>query len=114
MLAENHRVRQEPGHRRRWFEHDGLELIVWLDAQAAVEGFQLCRDGHALTWRRGSGFAHARIDEGDDGPLKNLTPILIPNGAVPWAEVTEEFRSCSDSLEAGLRQLVLGRLAARS
>ena len=114
MLAENHRVRQDSNHRRRWFEQDGLELIVWQDGQAGVEGFQLCRDGHALTWRREGGFAYARVDEGDETPLKNLTPILVPNGAVPWAEMTEEFRTCSATLESPLRELILARLSARS
>ena len=56
MLRENRNVRQEPGHRRRWFEDDGLELIVWLDGADEVEGFQLCRAGRALTWRRDVGF----------------------------------------------------------
>ena len=114
MLTENRHVRQEPGHRRRWFEDDGLELIVWLDAQDGVEGFQLCHSGQALTWRRGQGFTHARVDEGDETPLKNLAPVLVPNGAVPWAGVTEKFRACSGTLEARLRGLILERLSARN
>ena len=114
MLAENRQVRQEPDHRRRWFEQDGLELIVWLDGQDGVEGFQLCRAGHALTWRRAAGFAYSRVDEGDETPLKNLTPILVPNGAVPWAELTDVFRTSSATLDSPLRELILARLSARN
>lgn len=113
MLREHRNVRQEPGQKRRWFEDEGFDLIVWLDSQDAVEGFQLCRDHEALTWRRGRGFAHGRVDEGDASPLKNESPIIVPNGQVPWAEVTADFTARSDSLEAGLRALILEHLAAR-
>ncbi len=114
MLTENRNVRQEPGHRRRWFEHDGLELIVWLDGGDQVEGFQLCRAGRALTWRRDAGFTHSRVDEGDETPLKNLTPVLVPGTTVPWTDLMADFRACSTTLEAGLREFVLQRLAART
>ena len=113
VLTENRNVRQEPGRRRRWFEDDELDLIVWLDAKGAVEGFQLCHHEHALTWRLGAGFAHGRVDEGDDSPLKNLTPIITPDGAVPWAEMTEQFQARSGTLDARLRELILARLTAR-
>ena len=114
MLRENRNVRQEPGHRRRWFEDDGLELIVWLDGADEVEGFQLCRAGRALTWRRDVGFTHARVDEGDETPLKNLTPVLVPGTTVPWTDLMADFRAGSATLEAGLRDFVLQRLAAQS
>ena len=114
MFTENRNVRQEPGHRRRWFEHHGLELIVWLDGAELVEGFQLCRAGRALTWRRDAGFTHARVDEGDETPLKNLTPVLVAGTSVPWAGLIEDFRKSSATLEAGLREFVLQRLAAQS
>ncbi|MDB6170383.1 MAG: hypothetical protein JWM88_3247 [Verrucomicrobia bacterium] len=113
MFQEHRSVRQEPGQQRRWFEGDGLDLIVWLDDKNEVAGFQLCRDAHALTWRRGRGFAHGRIDEGDSTPLKNETPIIVPNGRVPWAELTKLFESHSGSLEPPLRDLILARLTAR-
>lgn len=114
VLKENRHVRQEPGKRRRWFEDDELDLIVWLDAQGAVEGFQLCRAARALTWRQGAGFAHGCVDEGDASPLKNLTPIVVPDGPAPWAELLEQFTARSANLEAWLRELILARLAART
>lgn len=121
VLVENLYVKQERdlgGARRRWFESDGLELVVWLGAAGGVEGFQLCyerREGErALTWRAGRGFEHNAIDDGGDDPMKNKTPVLIPVGAVPWAELTELFRLKSERLEPELRALVLARLAARA
>jgi len=119
VLKEYQNVRQEPGRRRRWFEGEELELIVWETPVGGVEGFQLCyvaRDGggRALTWRPGAGFAHTRVDEGDASPLKNETPVLMPDGAVPWTELTALFSKAGAALETPLRELVLARLAARN
>ncbi|MDQ5979685.1 MAG: hypothetical protein QG602_2660 [Verrucomicrobiota bacterium] len=109
---------QEPGvkGRRRWFQGSGFELVVWLDATERLEGFQICYVGalqreHALTWRRLSGFAHNRVDTGDTRPDKNLTPILVPDGAVPWERLRREFAECSEGMEAALRDFVSARLA---
>jgi hypothetical protein len=118
VLHEIKNVKQERGAgRRRWFESDGLELVVWLDRSNSVTGFQLCYDlgrgEHALTWRAGSGFAHSTIDSGDDTPFVNRTPVLEPDGNVPWGEIARLFDERSESLEPGLRQLVHDRLAEK-
>jgi len=116
VLKEFHQVRQEPIAGRRRFDDDvlPLELIVWYDAGGAIDGFQLCynfgRGEHALTWRRASGFAHNAVDSGSGGPFSNLTPILIPDGSVPWAELKARFDACSATLEPALRDLVVARL----
>ena len=121
VFKEFRQVRQEKvaGH-RRWFDDDvlPLELIVWYDAGGAVEGFQLCynfgRGEHALTWRPATGFAHSGVDTGSGGPFSNRTPILIPDGAVPWDEVARRFTASSGTLEPVLRELVGARLNARN
>jgi hypothetical protein len=121
VLKEIRNVRQEPnaGH-RRWFDDDvlPLELIVWYDAGDAIEGFQLCYNlgtgERALTWRPGVGFAHNGIDSGSEGPFSNRTPVLIPDGAVPWEELTQRFTGSSGTLEPALRELVGTHLKARS
>lgn len=102
---------ERTGGSRRWFESDGFHLVVWYKAAGAVAGFQICYDlgagEHALTWRKDGGLAHDAVDAGDDTPFSNLTPILVPNGAVPWPKLTEAFEKRSGSLETSLRQLVL-------
>ncbi len=118
MLVENVNVRQESAAgRRRWFDGDRLELVVWYDASGAVTGFQLCygepAGERALTWRPGGGFAHFAVDTGDASPLKNETPVLVADGAVPWAELEARFRAEGVRLEPALRDLVTTRLAAR-
>ena len=121
MFKEIRNVRQEPtAGRRRWFDDDvlPLELIVWYDAADAVEGFQLCYNlghgEHALTWRPTGGFVHNGVDTGSAGPFANRSPVLVPDGAVPWDEITRRFFGCSDSLEPQLRELVGARLNARN
>lgn len=119
MLREFRHVKQEQhSGRRRWFESDGLDLVVWHDAENRLEGFQLCYDfghgEHALTWRPGAGFAHAAIDSGEaHGGSHKLTPVLVPDGAVPWSELRTRFAERSADLEPALRDLVAQRLAAR-
>ena len=120
VLKEYRQVRQEAvAGRRRWFDDDvlPLELIVWYDASDVVEGFQLCYNfghgEHALTWRTEGGFAHNAVDTGSGGPFANRTPILIPDGAVPWTELTARFEECSSTLEPALREFVFGRLQTK-
>jgi hypothetical protein len=116
VLREIKNVKQEHGAgARRWFESDGLELVVWLDRRGGVTGFQICYDlgrgERALTWRGRSGFVHSVVDAGDDTPLKNKSPVLLPDGDVPWPELVRRFDESSVSLEPVLRQLVHGKLA---
>ncbi len=93
-----------------------MELIVWLDTDEQPEGFQICYTGfgqqeHALTWKRQSGFVHYRVDTGDTRPDKNLTPILVTDGAVPWERLRRDFFEVSEGVDAALRQFVAARLA---
>lgn len=115
MLREIKNVRQEHTRgRRRWFESESLDLVVWIDATEHVTGFQLCyakgQTEFALTWRAGLGFSHHAIDSGDDSPLKNCAPVLKPDGRAPWELITRLFEESSASLEPELRHLVQSRL----
>jgi len=115
MLREIPNVKQELGAgRRRWFESDNLDVIVWLGPSGAVDGFQLCYDlgrgAFAVTWRAGLGFAHDEIDEGDATPLKNESPVLRPAGAAPWREILTLFEARSGTLEDTLRALIRDNL----
>jgi hypothetical protein len=116
LFREFRKVKQEslPG-RRRWFEADGMELVVWLDQAGHVTGFQLCYDlgrgEHALTWREAKGFVHSAIDAGDQTPLQNLSPILKPTTREPpWAKLAEKFDAHGASLDPALRRLVQEKL----
>ena len=120
MFKEFARVKQEAGEgRRRWFDDDGMELIVWLDPAGQPHGFQLCYQGagrreHTLTWRDPGGFAHNRVSSGDSRPDKNMTPILVPDGTVPWEQLRREFATRGVDLEPALREFITSRLAEGS
>lgn len=111
MLREFTHLKQEasPGF-RRWFESDGFDLVVWYASSGDVTGFQICYDfgqgEHAFTWRKSDGWSHHAIDSGDRTPLRDLTPILIPDGAVPWPMLRAVFAERSRELDPGLRELV--------
>lgn len=120
MLVEYKKVRQVPGQGlRRWFEGNLYDLVVWYRPDArTVEGFQihyrLTGGERALTWREGEGFEHSLVDSGTQSPLKNLTPILLPDGSVPWSRILEEFDGNSGALEPELRDFVRRRLEAQA
>ena len=96
-----------------------MDLIVWYSPAGAMEGYQICylnadRQERALTWRPGGGFTHAAVDSGDSRPDKNLTPVLVPDGAVPWTLLQSEFAQRSAGLEPALRDQVLGSLQRKT
>ena len=119
MLVEIRNVKQEPGHFRRWFESDELELVIWQQtSEAEVDGFQLiyrnASQERALTWRKAGGFAHARVHTGDTHPFKNSTPVLMTSDEpVPWQRLSAWFEQDSAQMEAHLREFVAARLAER-
>lgn len=100
---------------RRWFSDEVFELIVWYDYAGALIGFQLCYDTphreRALTWRKGSGFAHHQLDEGDNAPgVFKTSPLLLDDQAFPHDQVVERFRHAATSLEPELSRFVQGKL----
>ena len=84
MLSEIKKTRQEEGEPyRRWFTDEDHDLIVWYDAEGKILGFQLCYElgpnERALTWIRGKGYAHNRVDDGETGFfMHKMSPILVP------------------------------------
>jgi len=103
---------------RRWFEGEHSELVVWYQPDAkTVEGFQILYQlqgrERALTWREGEGFEHSQVESDSGSPFKNLTPILLPNGTIPWPQVLAEFAEDSAALEPELRDFVRRRLEAQ-
>jgi hypothetical protein len=116
MLRELRNVRQEPGdHFRRWFTDENLEIVVWFDQAGAIFGFQICYDlrsqPRALTWTQKRGFSHAAIDEGDDKPTSNRTPMLVANSSYDAAKLRVSFLASSDGLPSSEKAFIEGKLA---
>ena len=105
MLQEVKNVRQIPGEPcRRWFSQPGLELIVWINKDKSINGFQLCyqKDGDdkAITWFSDKGFSHKRIDDGEGRPARHkMTPILVPDGVFDMSSVLSLFESSAKNLD---------------
>ena len=114
MLSTEKKAKVPGDYRRSWMSDDYFDLIVWYEASNAIHGFQLCygkpASERALTWLKSRGFIHSKVDGGEDDPDANRTPILLPDGSFPDAEVTREFRQRSERLPKSLRNFVLAKL----
>jgi hypothetical protein len=112
-LRELHDTRQVEGEpRRRWFSSPDLDLIVWLDEQDAMVGFQLCYDKsrgeRALTWRTGRGYDHMGVDDGEASPAQHKsTPILVADGHFDRERVEALFTESSEGVPEELRSAVV-------
>jgi hypothetical protein len=117
MLREYTEVAQTRGvaGRRRWFSDDDMDLIVWYSENGSAHGFQLCYDRagreRAFTWDEKHGMSHALIDGGEQTPLRNDTPILVPGGVPELERVAEAFKANARDLEPEIVELVTSRLA---
>ena len=93
---------------------DYFDLIVWRNTDGGVYGFQLCYDKvgseRALTWIERRGFSHNLIDEGEDDPMKNRSPVLLPDGTFPAADVIREFERRAIELPEPLRGLIVKKM----
>lgn len=110
-------VRQIPGElRRRWFLSANFDLIVWVHADEALAGFELCYDKtgaeRSLRWFRANGFTHTAVDDGENRPGKyKATPILVPDGHFDAKRVHSDFAKESSSLPIEVAALVLENIA---
>jgi len=111
MLKEQREIIDDDGSPRRWFSDEYFDLIIWLDADKNVAGFQLCYDkgGHerALTWRKGGETTHTSIDDGESSPLKNMSPILVPDGAISFQELQRQFTARAGGMDPAMYHLVM-------
>ena len=97
--------------RRRWFSSPQLDLIIWLDADDAIEAFQLCYDKplqeHSLTWRDGVGYCHQAVDAGDrQGLGHKSTPLLTATTPVDPDRLRRELHRAGARLPADLLRFV--------
>ena len=117
MLRELTNVRQVlKESRRRWFADDYFDLIVWVGERGEFIGFQLCYDKsgdeHALTWHKNTGFNHHRVDSGELQRPYKATPILLVDGLVDFASLTDCFKERSRKMDQQVARFVLGKIEA--
>ena len=117
MLREIRNVRQVPGeHKRRWFTSDTMDLIVWIDESNHPAQLQLCYDKgrrraeRALTWKRGVGYTHTAVDDGENGGRYKSTPILVVDGSFNAARVVDLFKNGSVHLPSDIVRFVTSKI----
>lgn len=112
-------IKKVPGDKpRKWMIDDKLELIVWYwdekQEKERIFGFQLVYDRmkneHAVTWNLQHGFLHHSVDQGEDKPGRDRTPMLIPNGPLPKNRLITSFFKRSKEIPQDIRNLVLEKL----
>ena len=117
MLKEITYVRQIAGEpRRRWFEDEYFDLIVWFDAQDAIVEFELCYDKpknqRALRWERPHAYSHFRVDDGEHHAGRGkASPILLRDPRFDREKVLARFELESTGLEEGISRLVREKLS---
>jgi hypothetical protein len=120
MLFEIKNVSQKEDYiLRRWFQDDYFDLIVWYDKSSTdIAGFQLCYDKlsneHALTWHREHGFSHNKIDDNAGVFHHPVTPILVPDGYFPYAELLDRFGRNSKHVDENISRLVIAKITEYS
>ena len=109
-LREIERVRQQPGHpHRRWFTCPSCDLFVWTDDDGVCR-FEFCydksKDEHSFTWDRASGIQHNEIDDGEANPLRNDTPIAVPDGTFEGDVLADRFEAVAGEVDTDIARFV--------
>lgn len=114
MLFEINDVKQfEDEGFRRWFSDNYFDLIIWYQDKI-ITGFQLCYDKQgmerSLTWIKGKGFSHNKIDNGEKPGHSKMTPILVADGIFDKESIAEKFKKASKNIEAAISSFVYSKL----
>jgi hypothetical protein len=110
MLKEYFVSQRTAEPKRRWFGDEFFDLIVWLDDDGSLRGFQLVQSRRALSWTREAGYSHDGVDKGEAVPTKNLTPILIGDGVFHGDEVLQRLADATADLDQPIRDFVVGKV----
>jgi hypothetical protein len=118
MLKEAKHVMQVPGEpRRRWFDDDYFDLIVWFEPGDEFFGFQLCYDRErkprALTWTQKHGYKHTGIDTGEHvtGNSKSA-PVLVADGLFDTNAVAKKLEAAAREMPHEIAVFVLEKVRA--
>jgi len=111
MLQRIRGVRQDEASRERhWFQDDFFDLFVWTDSSGAVVSFQLCYDRsrheRVLAWNGMGGLIHRRVDDGEQTPLRNRSPIMATDLRFGADGVAAEFDRRGMDLDARMRDFI--------
>ena len=109
-------VKQIPGEpRRRWFEDNYFDLLVWENESGQIVEFQLCYDKlhyqRSLIWNEKSGYLHNKVDDGENNPGKyKATPILVDDGIFDAETIAEKFKYKSKDIDTKVSTFVYNKI----
>lgn len=117
MLREVTSTGYRPHERqRRWFRSETADLYVWSENGLSTTAFEYCyRDlykEHRLHWDANSGFRYASIDDGEQSPLRNDTPLVVPNGEYHPELAARHFREQGLGIDGDIYRSILDILYA--
>lgn len=99
---------------KQWFSDDYFDLAVWFNEQGSISGFQLCYDKlgmeRAFTWTEENGTSHNRVDSGEDSPLKNMSPVLVADGIIPYDELLRQFLVRAKNMDPRIARVIERKL----
>lgn len=85
-----------------WYCDDDCDVVVWTNSDLSPRGFQICYDKNgeekALTFTHGE-FSHEMVDEGDDTPDVNHSPILDHEIPYDAKKILKEFEGKAQFME---------------
>ncbi len=111
MLQEITFIKQHKDEpRRRWFEDEDFDLIVWFDENEEIIEFELCYNKSAaecaVRWEKTDQYSHYRVDDGDRPGKHKASPILIPNGYFHRRKIAALFKIASVELDKRIAKFV--------
>ncbi len=116
MLKEAKNVSQSAGEpRRRWFDDEYFDLIVWFEKDDSIFGFQLCYDREykprALTWTKKAGYKHTGIDDGEgSGGMLKESPVLVADGLFDSPSIGKKLEKAAGELPRDIADFVLEKV----
>lgn len=101
--------------KRRWFEDDYFDLIVWHDHQEEIISFELYYDKRgnqrAVRWEQPNRYAHYRVDEGEKKSGKSkASPVLIVEDGFDGNKVAFLFESESRRIDKSIATFVYKKI----
>jgi hypothetical protein len=113
MLTEI-RFKADSKSEKRWYQDEYFDLFIWQDETEQITSFQLCYDRlgdeRVIYWDSERGFAHYRVDDGEDSPHKNMSPVLVRTGELPSNEVFTLFVQSSQLMDSDLSRFIIQKL----
>jgi len=109
-------VKQIPGEpRRRWFEDNYFDLLVWENESGQIVQFQLSYDKRhnqrSLIWKEQIGYTHNKVDDGENKPGKyKAAPILVEDGVFDFGIIAEKFMLKSKDIDTQISTFVYNKI----